>query len=90
MQYPLSEKESIASRICESGKNIYDALGPDDRSLWLPNLALEKVLKETLCGRSLHKLPLRTRSKVVKEAVCEALGYPVPKSFKKTQPRFPG
>jgi hypothetical protein len=26
----------------------------------------------------------------VKTAVCKALGYPVPKSFAKTQPRFPG
>lgn len=33
---------------------------------------------------------MRTRSKVVKQAVCSALGYPVPTSFKKTQPRFPG
>ncbi len=33
---------------------------------------------------------MRTRSKVVKEKVCEVLGYPVPKSFQKTQPRFPG
>ncbi len=35
-------------------------------------------------------LPLRTRSKVVKSAVCEALGYPTPLAFKQTQPRFPG
>lgn len=41
-------------------------------------------------GMSLAGLPLRTRSKVVKTAVCEALGYPVPSSFKKTQPRFFG
>jgi hypothetical protein len=26
----------------------------------------------------------------VKSAVCEALGYPVPSSFRKTKPRFPG
>jgi hypothetical protein len=90
MKYLLSENDPIASKICESGKSIYDSLGPDDQSLWLPNLNLEKLLNETLCGLSLHKLPLRTRSKVVKEAVCEALGYPVPTSFKKTQPRFPG
>ena len=34
--------------------------------------------------------PLRTRSKVLKTSVCVALGYPVPKSFRRTQPRFPG
>ena len=39
---------------------------------------------------SLEDLPLRTRSKVVKEQVCRALGYPIPRSFRRTQPRFPG
>jgi hypothetical protein len=34
--------------------------------------------------------PLRTRSKVLKSKVCSVLGYPIPASFKKTQPRFPG
>lgn len=33
---------------------------------------------------------MRTRSKVGKSLVCEALGYPVPSKFSKTQPRFPG
>ena len=41
-------------------------------------------------GMALADLPLRTRSKVVKEHVCRALGYPVPRTFQKTQPRFPG
>ena len=41
-------------------------------------------------GKSLAGLALRTRSKIVKELVCEALGYPTPKSFKKVQPRFLG
>lgn len=82
--------ETTAHMIRESGKNIYDPLGPEDESLWLSNLRLEQVLNESLRGMSLHGLPLRTRSKTVKEAVCKALGYPVPSSFKKTQPRFPG
>jgi hypothetical protein len=34
--------------------------------------------------------PLRTRSKVLKSKICEILGYPVPASFKKSRPRFPG
>jgi len=90
MKYPLFEDDSITSKICESGKSIYDALGSNDQSLWLSSLALEKVLNETVCGLSLPKVPPRTRSKLLKKVVCEALGYPVPKSFKKTQPRFPG
>jgi len=39
---------------------------------------------------SLSGLALRTRSKIGKEHVCRALGYPVPKGFRKTRPRFPG
>jgi len=84
------EIQTTAHMIRESGKSIYDPLGPEDRSLWVPNLQLEELLNESLCGMSLCGLPLRTRSKTVKEAVCRALGYPVPRSFKKTQPRFPG
>jgi len=51
---------------------------------------LEALLNTHLKGKSLAGLALRTRSKVVKEAVCQALGYPIPASFQKTQPRFPG
>jgi hypothetical protein len=50
---------------------------------------LEGVLHDGLLGLDLN-YPLRTRSKVLKAKICEILGYPVPKSFKKTQPRFPG
>lgn len=48
------------------------------------------MLNQALTGLDLGGLALRTRAKVVKAAVCEALGYPVPNSFKKTRPRFPG
>jgi len=61
-----------------------------DPELWIPSPVLEGMLEAGLHGMNLEGLPLRTRSKVVKEAVCGALGYPVPLSFKKTQPRFPG
>jgi hypothetical protein len=48
------------------------------------------LLNRELQGISLRGLALRTRSKFVKERVCHALGYPVPRSFEKAQPRFPG
>jgi hypothetical protein len=51
---------------------------------------LEDLLDRKLRGLNLAGLPLRTRSKIVKENVCEALGYPVPTTFTKTQPRFLG
>ena len=70
--------------------SIYDRIEIGDPELWIPTLELEQLLNTTMSGISLAGLPLRTRSKVVKEHVCRSLGYPVPRSFKKTQPRFPG
>jgi hypothetical protein len=73
-----------------SGLSIYDPIEIGDPSLWIPAPELEGLLNKALAGTSLAGLALRTRSKITKEHVCRALGYPVPKSFKKTQPRFPG
>ena len=50
---------------------------------------IESLISEKMVGYSFNGLPLRTRSKVAKQLVCEVLGYPIPSSFKKTQPRFP-
>lgn len=76
--------------ISASGRSIYDAIEVGDPELWIPTPELETLLDGSLRGISLAGLPLRTRSKVTKEHVCKALGYPVPASFKKTQPRFVG
>jgi len=84
------DPQFYARNIRRSGLTIYDPIEIGDPNFWIPAPALESLLNTTLRGRSLAGLPLRTRSKVVKTAVCEALGYPVPKSFSKTQPRFPG
>ena len=75
--------------ISKSGLTIYDPIEVGDPNLWIPSPELEIALN-VLRGVSLDGLPLRTRSKVVKQKVCEALGYPVPDTFEKTQPRFPG
>jgi hypothetical protein len=87
-----SEKEpdEYVKAISASGLSIYEHIEVGDPELWIPSPELEIILDESLRGASLAGLPLRTRSKVVKTKVCEALGYPVPASFKKTQPRFPG
>lgn len=79
-----------AEAIAASGLTIYDPIEIGDPVLWVPTPELEAMLDEGLRGISLAGLALRTRSKVVKESVCRALGYPVPASFKKTQPRFVG
>jgi hypothetical protein len=81
---------AYVAAIRRSGLTIYDHIEIGDSDLWIPSPELEVLLDGGLHGMSLQGLPLRTRSKVVKSAVCEILGYPVPASFRKTQPRFPG
>lgn len=81
---------SIVDAIQSSGLSIYDSVATVHRNLWIATPDLETILDRALTGLSLHGLPLRTRSKVAKEHVCRALGYPVPPSFTRTQPRFPG
>lgn len=78
------------SNIEKSHISIYDYIDPEDRDLYIPSYALERILSDALVGLSLFGLPLRTRSKVVKTEICHALGYPAPNSFRKTQPRFLG
>src|SRR2546427_6690890 len=74
--------------VAKSGKSIYDRLH-DSPDLFLAGGDLESILGDRLLGFDLN-YPLRTRSKVLKSKICEILGYPVPTSFKKSKPRFPG
>lgn len=81
--------------IQNSGKTIYDDISVGDPDFWIPSPDLESLLNLELRGQLLkdglgRPYPNRTRSKVVKKLVCKALGYPVPESFKRTQPRFYG
>lgn len=82
--------KDYAGAIAASGLTIYDAIEVGHPDYWVPTPELEALLDEKLRGVSLAGLALRTRSKIVKEQVCRALGYPIPSSFKKTQPRFVG
>ena len=83
---PIDFKAAIQT----SGFNIYSPIEVGDANFWIPTLQLEALLSQGLIGLDLSGLALRTRSKVVKQAACSALGYPVPNSFKKSQPRFFG
>ena len=65
-------------------RSIYD---PAPRLM--SNDELEQTLRRELIGTDLSGLALRSRSKEIKLRVCAALGYPAPRSFKKTHPRFP-
>lgn len=81
--------DEYVQAIRNSGKTIYDRVDTESRC-WLPDSVLEDLLTIGLGGLKLAGIPLRTRSKVVKKEICRSLGYPVPLSFTKTQPRFPG
>jgi hypothetical protein len=72
----------------ELNLTIYDSLDQHPE-LYLSQSDLQETLRQKLAGLKLDQ-PIRTRSKVVKIAICKALGYPVPRSFLKSQPRFPG
>jgi hypothetical protein len=90
MSNKVDISESYVENISESGLTIYDPIEVGDPGLWIPTPDLEKLIRRGLAGMSVKGLPIRTRSKVVKERICQALGYPVPKSFQRKQPRFPG
>jgi hypothetical protein len=87
---PPTDPQRYVAAIRARGLSIYDPIVIGDPDVWIPTPELQALLDTGLRGLSLAGLPLRTRSKVVKTRVCEVLGYPVPTSFKKTQPRFPG
>lgn len=80
--------DSVAVAIGASGLTIYDDLSLQVELIYDIDV-LEARLDAGLRGLDLG-YPLRTRAKVAKAAVAELLGYPVPSSFRKTKPRFPG
>jgi hypothetical protein len=90
MSRPPSDPRRFVEAIRRSGLTIHDAIEIGDPKLWIPSPELQSLLDSELRGLSLTGLPLRTRSKVVKQRLCQILGYPVPKAFKKTTPRFLG
>ena len=76
------------SLIRASGFTIYQSLSHHPE-LILGIDELEQTLTAGLLGTSLD-FPLRTRAKIARQRTCKALGYPVPSSFRRTRPRFPG
>lgn len=83
------EPDSYVAAIRASGLTIYDPVEIGSRC-YIPSRELEILLDRGLRGLSTANLPIKTRSKIVKSRVCEVLGYPIPKTFTKTRPRFPG
>src|SRR5262249_15363524 len=87
---PPTDPARFVQALSKSGLTIYHPIQVGDPELWIPTPELQVLLDSGLRGVSLAGLPLRTRSKVAKQHVCRVLGYPVPSSFKKTKPKFPG
>jgi hypothetical protein len=83
-----AEAEALAIEIDNSGLSIYDDLGerPD---LYFPLDLLQIRLRDCLIGQWLGG-PIRSRSKLAKQLLCQSLGYRSPLSFQRVQPRFPG
>lgn len=78
----------VRQAISESGLTIYDDLSSRPE-LILAIAEVEALVRTHATGANINA-PIRTRSKLAKQAVAHALGYPVPASFKRTKPRFPG
>jgi hypothetical protein len=66
--------EVFPIRIQKSGLTISDPIVIGS-ALWIPTADLQAILERALRGLNLAGLPLRTRSKRVKERVAKALGY---------------
>lgn len=87
---PLEAALAIRQRIAKSETSVYTTSPAVESDLFYPPAHIQVLLREALVGSTaLAGLPVRTRSKVAKGLVCDALGYPVPSSFRKTQPRLP-
>lgn len=84
----VSPRNLRAAAVRDSGLSIYDDLSAHPE-LFFDIRELESLLDEQLRGEQ-WDYPIRTRSKVAKGAVAAVMGYPIPSSFRRTQPRFPG
>lgn len=79
---------AIREAVVELGFDVYEPLTEHPEVVY-SRAELEALLRHELAG-AVFTGPIRTRSKLAKEAVCRALGYPVPGAFKRVKPRFPG
>lgn len=84
----INNAKRIRNNIEKSQKTIYEKTTPKDKDLWLGDQELEYLLRSSLLGKSYEGQANRTRSKSINQDICKAMGYSVPKSFKKTHPRF--
>jgi hypothetical protein len=84
----LDDARAIREAIVDRALDIYEPPTEHPEVVYSRD-ELEELLKAELVGAILTG-PLRTRNKLAKQRVCRALGYPVPTSFRRVKPRFPG
>ncbi len=85
----LASARAVREEIRSQQPSIYDPPANELTGLFYTPTELEVLLKKELVGRTdLEGLPVRTRSKVAKTLVCEALGYVAPATFTKVNPRL--
>ena len=87
---PTLSADDYITNIKNAGITIHSPIAIGDPNLWIPDEILEAVLNEKLYGFDVSAYAVKSRSKVVKQKVCEILGYPIEQSFPKVQPRFTG
>jgi hypothetical protein len=88
MVSPLDDALEIRAAVAELGFDIYEPLTAYPEAVYT-TAELEALLSHVLEGQ-VFDAPIRTRAKLAKQATAKALGYPAPKTLKKTKPRFPG
>lgn len=88
MSSDLDDALEIREVVKALSVDIYAPLGEFSEAVYTSG-ELEALLNHDLTGQ-VFPGPIRTRSKLAKQAVCLALGYPAPQSFQRVKPRFPG
>ncbi len=85
----LESAQRVRDAIRQNAPSIYDPAATELTGLFYTPHELELLLRTDLIGgRHLANLAVRTRSKVAKTIVCEALGYVPPTTFQKVNPRL--
>ena len=86
----LKTANDYVRNIQNANITIHTPIVIGDPDLWIPDEILERLLNDKLYGFDVSAYAVKSRSKVVKQKVCEILGYPIERTFPKVQPRFTG
>jgi len=86
----IKTADEYIHNIQNAGITIHTPIAIGDPNLWIPDEVLETILNEKLYGFDVSAYAVKSRSKIIKQKVCEFLGYPVEQKFPKFQPRFTG